>query len=75
MCGSAPYSHIQSAFVPQNATDRSAPAYAFSITYEAEGEEPIDGLTLPSYSEEVPRPPPIAGLFKIIMVYPFETCL
>jgi len=38
---------------PRDIDEGSAPAYAFSITYEAEGEEPIDGLTLPSYSEEV----------------------
>lgn len=30
----------------------STPPYAFGITYEQEGEEPLDGLTLPVYSEE-----------------------
>jgi hypothetical protein len=30
----------------------SKPAFAFTVTYEEEGEDPVDGLTLPFYSEE-----------------------
>jgi hypothetical protein len=30
----------------------SKPAFDFTITYEEDGEDPIDGLTLPVYSEE-----------------------
>jgi len=38
---------------PRDIDEGSAPTYAFNITYEADGEEPLDGLTLPAYSEEV----------------------
>ena len=36
---------------------RSKPAFAFTVTYEEEGEDPVDGLTLPFYSEEAPLEP------------------
>merc|ERR1712224_303217 len=41
------------ASAPRDIDEGSKPCFAFTITYEQEGADSIDGLTLPVYSEEV----------------------